>query len=121
MTELLFLDDSYARQCVARVVDHAPYGGILLDRTILYPTGGGQPHDLGSLTQGNTVWTISSVKKAGPNVVHHVDSTGSLPEIGSEVIAEVDWERRYRLMRTHTAMHILCGVIFHEFGALVTG
>lgn len=121
MTNLLYLDDSYARTCSARVVEVTPEGGIVLDQTILYPTGGGQPHDLGSLTRGNNRWQVTSVKKNGPQVIHHVDPGEMPPAIGDEVSVEVDWDRRYRLMRTHTAMHVLCGVIFREFGALVTG
>lgn len=121
MTELLFLDDSYARQFTASVVEITPEGGIVLDRTRFYPTGGGQPHDTGTLASGDSTWSITSVKKRGPDAIHIVESDGPLPGIGDQVTGEIDWERRYRLMRTHTAMHVLCGVIFHEFGALVTG
>lgn len=120
MTELIFLDDSYLRTCDATVVEVTGDGDVVCDRTILYPTGGGQPHDLGTMTDGNSSWHVSAVRKRGADVLHSLDRDDP-PSIGAPVILEVDWERRYRLMRTHTAMHVLCGVIFREFGALVTG
>jgi misacylated tRNA(Ala) deacylase len=121
MTDLLYLDDSYARTCTATVIEVTADGHVVLDRTILYPTGGGQPHDLGSLTDGHTTWQVTAVSKRGADVLHTVEPGHSLPAAGSVVDVKLDWDRRYRLMRTHTAMHVLCGVIFHEFGALVTG
>lgn len=121
MTELLFLDDSYARSCAATVVEVTDTGQIICDSTVFYPTGGGQPHDLGSLTNGNTTWAVSQVSKRGPDVLHTLAEVGAVPQVGDTLEMQIDWERRYRLMRTHTAMHVLCGVIFHEFGALVTG
>jgi misacylated tRNA(Ala) deacylase len=121
MTEPLYLEDSYARTCTATVTEVTADGHVVLDRTILYPTGGGQPHDLGSLTDGNTTWNVTAVNKRGADVLHAVNAADNLPHAGSVVEVHLDWERRYRLMRTHTAMHVLCGVIFREFGALVTG
>lgn len=121
MTELLFLEDSYARRCTATVVEVTPEGGVIVDRTVMYPTGGGQPHDTGTMIQGDTRWEVTAVKKRGPEVVHTIEPAGDAPAVGSVVELEIDWERRYRLMRTHTAMHVLCGTIFREFGALVTG
>lgn len=121
MTELLYLEDSYRRNVAARVVEITPEGGIVLDRTVFYPTGGGQPHDTGTLTQGNSQWTVTAVSKRGPDIIHIVENTETLPEVGEQIEGEIDWERRYRLMRTHTAMHVLCGVIFNDIGALVTG
>ena len=120
MTEMLFLDDSYLRTCDASVVEITEDGQVVCDRTILYPTGGGQPHDVGTMTDGNSTWKISAVKKRGPDVLHTIEGEAP-PAPGSGVTLEIDWEHRYRLMRTHTAMHVLCGVIFREFGALVTG
>jgi misacylated tRNA(Ala) deacylase len=103
------------------VTEITPDEQIILDRTILYPTGGGQPHDLGTLTSGHRSWDVTAVSKRGAEVLHTIEHSDTLPAIGDEILASLDWERRYRLMRTHTAMHVLCGVIFHEFGALVTG
>ncbi len=121
MTRLLFLEDSYQRTFTANVVEVTAEGGVILDQTIFYPTGGGQPHDTGTLTQRHSSWTVGSVSKRGPDVVHQLESSAPLPEVGLQVKGAIDWERRYRLMRTHTAMHVLCGVIFNELGALVTG
>lgn len=121
MTELLFLDDPYTRSCSTTVVEVTADGEIVCDRTIFYPTGGGQPHDLGSLTDGNTTWVVSKVSKRSADVLHTLAETDVLPQVGDSLEMQIDWDRRYRLMRTHTAMHVLCGVIFHEFGALVTG
>lgn len=73
------------------------------------------------MTQGDTRWEVTAIKKRGPEVVHTIEPAGDAPAVGSVVELEIDWERRYRLMRTHTAMHVLCGTIFREFGALVTG
>jgi misacylated tRNA(Ala) deacylase len=120
MTNMLFLDDSYLRACDATVLEHTEDGCVVCDQTIFYPTGGGQPCDEGSLTDGNSTWSVSSVKKRGADVLHVVDGS-TLPETGSTIQMQIDWDRRYRLMRTHTAMHVLCGVIFREFGSLVTG
>lgn len=120
MTDLLFLDDSYQRTCDATVTEITDDGQVVLDRTILYPTGGGQPNDTGTMTNGNTCWVVNGVKKRAADVLHAIEGD-SRPGVGATLSMEVDWDRRYRLMRTHTAMHVLCGVIFREFGALVTG
>lgn len=113
MTELVFRDDAYARSCRARVtgVDER---GIRLDRTVFYPTGGGQPGDTGMLrlTSGGEVAIVDTVKGEGPDEVVHVPAPGStLPESGTEVLAEIDWERRHRLMRMHSCLHLLCAVV----------
>jgi misacylated tRNA(Ala) deacylase len=113
MTELLFRDDSYLRSCPARVV-LADARGIQLDRTVFYPTGGGQPGDIGvlRLSSGRTIAIVDTIKAELPDEVTHVPAPGSeLPQIGSELVAEIDWQRRYRLMRMHTCLHLLCGVI----------
>jgi misacylated tRNA(Ala) deacylase len=113
MTELLFRDDGYLRRCDARVL--AVDGrGIRLDRTVFYPVGGGQPGDTGvlRLASGQEVAIIDTVKGDGPDVVVHIPAPGSaLPEPGTELVAEIDWERRYRLMRMHTCLHLLCSVV----------
>jgi misacylated tRNA(Ala) deacylase len=113
MTELLFRDDAYARSCAARAVG-ADEKGIRLDRTVFYPTGGGQPGDTGTLrlASGETIAIIDTIKGEGSDNVIHVPAPGSpLPPPGAEVTAELDWERRYRLMRMHSCLHLLCAVV----------
>lgn len=122
MTELLYQTDSYLRDFTATVVEALPDERmVVLDRTAFYPGGGGQPHDTGTLTAGGRTWTITKVEKRGAAVAHQLDGDDPLPAPGATVRGALDWERRYRLMRTHTAMHVLCGVIWREFGAQVTG
>jgi misacylated tRNA(Ala) deacylase len=126
-TELLYLRDAYLRGFDALVKevrrgDDARVASVILDRTAFYPTGGGQPHDTGVLGGLDVV----EVRKDGDDVRHVVrvpDVSGAtaLPETGSVVRGSIDWTRRHRLMRTHTALHILCGVIWHEYGVAVTG
>lgn len=118
MTELLFQTDAYVQNFTASVTAHAE-GGVVLDRTAFYPGGGGQPNDVGTLSDGDQTWTVHKVGKVGGEVVHFVQ--GDLPPVGVTVTGQLDWTRRYQLMRTHTAMHILCGTIFRDYGAQVTG
>ncbi len=118
MTELLYETDSYVQSFSAVVVEQVD-GGVVLDRTAFYPGGGGQPNDVGTLNAGNQSWTVTKVKKVSGRPVHYIE--GDLPAVGTAVNGQLDWERRYRLMRTHTAMHILCGVVWRDFGAQVTG
>src|SRR5438094_4746605 len=113
MTELLFRDDAYLRSCPARVIA-ADEKGIRLDRTVFYPTGGGQPGDTGMLrlASGETVAILDTVKGESADEVVHVPAPGSpMPPPGIEVTAEIDWDRRYRLMRMHTCLHLLCAVV----------
>ena len=113
MTELLFRDDAYARSCPARIVA-ADERGIRLDCTVFYPTGGGQPGDTGCLrlASGDTIAIVDTVKGDAPDDVIHVPAPGtSSPPPGTEVTAEIDWERRYRLMRMHSCLHLLCAVV----------
>ena len=113
MTELLFRDDAYARSCAARVVA-ADERGIRLDRTVFYPTGGGQPGDQGvlRLASGETIAIVDTVKGEAPDEVVHVAAPGApSPAPGAEVTAELDWQRRHRLMRMHTCLHLLCAVV----------
>ena len=113
MTELLFRDDGYLRRCAARVVG-ADGRGVRLDRTVFYPTGGGQPGDRGvlRLASGETIAIVDTVKGEAPDEVIHVPAPGAaLPEPGAELSAEIDWERRHRLMRMHTCLHLLCAVV----------
>ena len=119
MTELLYQADAYLKEFTAHVTA-AESNAVALDRTALYATGGGQPHDTGTLSVGERVWQVTEVRKQGDDVWHTLQGDG-LPDIGAEVRGAVDWERRYKLMRTHTALHLLCGVVFRDYGALVTG
>jgi misacylated tRNA(Ala) deacylase len=118
MTELLFQTDAYLREFDA-VVTAVDGPAVALDRTAFYPGGGGQPHDLGALSAGAATLAVVKARKAGDDVWHELD--GPAPAVGTPVRGVLDWERRYKLMRTHTAMHILCGVIFRDYGASVTG
>jgi misacylated tRNA(Ala) deacylase len=117
-TEPLFLRDAYLRRVDAKVlaVDEDARR-ISLDRTAFYPTGGGQPHDTGILAGR----TVLDVRKEGDQIWHTLEGDGPLPVVGDSVLGELDWERRHRLMRTHTALHVLCGVIWNEWGKAVTG
>ena len=116
MTELLFLRDAYQRECTSTVVDVRD-NAVVLDRTIFYYTGGGQPHDTGVLG-GNVV---IDVRKDGDDVLHYLIEGAALPSVGDVVECSIDWDRRHQLMRTHTAMHVLCGVIWNEWKVPVTG
>jgi len=111
--ELLFRTDPYARVCEAKVLS-ADENGIRLDRTVFYPTGGGQPGDQGllRLENGAAIPIRDTVKGAAPDEVLHLTNPGvALPETGMRLTAELDWDRRYRLMRMHTCLHLLCAVV----------
>jgi len=114
LTELLYLRDAYLLEFDATVTAVGD-GTVMLDRTAFYPTGGGQPHDTGSLGGA----AVTDVRKEGDDVWHRVE--GPLPGIGESVHGVVDWDRRHALMRTHTAMHVLCGVIWNEYRVPATG
>jgi misacylated tRNA(Ala) deacylase len=112
MTELLFRDDPYLKDCTARVVEITPEGGIVTDRTVFYATGGGQPGDAGRLTwKGGAIELATAVKVPGNKIAHVPAGLASLPPAGAEVQLDLDWERRYRHMRVHTALHLLSVVI----------
>jgi misacylated tRNA(Ala) deacylase len=117
-TELVFLRDAYLREDDAEVVA-ADDGRVALDRCVFYPTGGGQPHDTGTLTWDGGSAAVTSVAKDGEHVWLTLDAAG--PPVGTRVHGEIDWERRHELMRTHTALHVLCGVIWNEWSVPVTG
>jgi misacylated tRNA(Ala) deacylase len=117
MTELLYQTDSYLREFTATVVGiDAEQNGILLDRTAFYPGGGGQPHDLGQIVAAGKTYPITKIARGNVHI-----SEGELPAVGETVQGILDWDRRYKLMRTHTAMHILCGTVWRDYGASVTG
>ena len=118
MTELLYQTNSY-RQAFEAVVVETGESGVVLDRTAFYPGGGGQPCDTGWLEAGGLKFEVCSVRKAEGAVWH--DLAGAPPQPGTPVLGALDWPHRYDLMRTHTAMHILCGVIWRDHGASVTG
>jgi len=122
MTELLYQTDSYLQSFDATVtaVDEENRA-VALGRTAFYAAGGGQPSDQGSLTAAGNDYRVTKVKKAGDQVWHYIEGSQPLPAVGAPMHGQIDWERRYKLMRTHTAMHVLCGVIFRDYGASVTG
>lgn len=122
MTLLLYQTDSYIKDFSAVVTDlDEANHGVILDQTAFFPGGGGQPHDTGILISEGDKLPVLRARKIGAQTVHLLDHNYPLPPIGSSVTGVLDWERRYRIMRTHTAMHILCGVVFRDYGALVTG
>ncbi len=118
MTEILCYTDSYLREFEARVLDVTPKG-VVLDRTAFYPGGGGQPSDTGFLRASDDEYRVTNISRAGGQTVHELDREP--PPSGTAVLGEIDWDRRYRLMRTHTALHILCGVVWRDYEAHVTG
>jgi misacylated tRNA(Ala) deacylase len=122
MTNKLYHQDSYLKEFSAVVTSqNLDLHGVILDRTAFYPGGGGQPADQGKLEIGRVILPLTGIKTAAGEIVHMLDPNVDLPALGSELTGFVDWQRRYQLMRTHTAMHILCGTVFRDYGALVTG
>jgi misacylated tRNA(Ala) deacylase len=117
-SELLYLRDAELRSFDGRVVG-VDRDRVELDRTAFYPTGGGQPHDTGELRWDGGAVTVVEVRKEGDAVWHRLD--GEVPPVGTSVEATIDWVRRHALMRTHTALHVLCGVIWNEWSVPVTG
>ena len=117
MTELLYLRDSYLSEFEAEVVGQdVDQNSVLLDRSAFYPGGGGQLPDQGALWNGETQYCVTKVKRGNAHILN-----GDLPPVGCQIRGEIDWDRRYKIMRTHTAMHILCGVIWRDYQASVTG
>lgn len=112
MTEDLFRTDSYARECTARVVEVSSEG-IVLDRTVFYPVGGGQPGDSGVLRwDGGTCVIVDTVKDKDTGRLLHIPAEGATPPVvGAEVTAGLDWDRRYKHMRMHTCLHLLCSLV----------
>ncbi|HKE73369.1 MAG TPA: alanyl-tRNA editing protein [Acidimicrobiales bacterium] len=117
-SELLFLHDAYLRSAPG-VVTGVDGDRVTLDRTVFYATGGGQPHDTGVLRWAGGEARVAEVRKDGGEVWHRLE--GPVPAVGAEVSEALDWDRRHDLMRTHSALHVLCGVIWHEWGVPVTG
>jgi misacylated tRNA(Ala) deacylase len=125
--EQLCYSDAYARTVEARVAtvdDSGEAPLVVLDRTVFYPGGGGQPSDRGLLlrTADGRTWTVRGARKSDGDIVHELEpASGGPPAIGDALTVDLDWARRYALMRTHTALHALCGVVWRDHGALVTG
>jgi misacylated tRNA(Ala) deacylase len=125
MTRYLYYEDAYLRTFDATVtaIDRTGPLRVALDSTTFYPGGGGQPHDEGWLTITGNRYRVSAMKKEGEQIWHTLQGeSGDAPlAVGDQISGELDWDRRYQLMRTHTAMHILCGVVWRDYGASVTG
>jgi misacylated tRNA(Ala) deacylase len=111
MTRELFREDSYLKSCRARVVASGP-DGVVLDQTVFYPMGGGQPGDTGTLIfdDGKRL-AVTDTRKGEAGILHLLAPGGDAPVVGSDVTAEIDWDRRHRHMRMHTSLHLLCAVI----------
>jgi misacylated tRNA(Ala) deacylase len=122
MTELLYQTDAYLKEFPAAVTSvDAEIRAVVLDRSAFYPGGGGQPCDFGTLTINGVTYPVEKVKKQGDDVLHFLGGVEPLPTPGAASFGTLDWVRRHRLMRTHTALHILCGTVFRDYGAKVTG
>ncbi len=124
--EQLCYVDAYARTVEARVVavEAGETASVVLDRTVFYPGGGGQPSDRGLVIRAadGRSWTVRAARKSAGEIAHELEpGGGDPPAIGDLVRVDLDWARRLALMRTHTALHALCGVVWRDYGALVTG
>jgi misacylated tRNA(Ala) deacylase len=121
----LCYSDAYARDVEARVVAveglEAPL--VVLDSTVFYPGGGGQPSDRGTVLRSadGRAWIVEAARKSGGEIIHELAAGVEPPRVGDLLRVDLDWARRYALMRTHTALHALCGVVWRDYGALVTG
>ena len=123
MTQILCYSDSYLREFQATITAVSPKG-VVLDQTAFYPGGGGQPADTGSLTlaDADAQYRVKKLSRQDGNLIHELDAPpDQMPPVGAAVRGALDWDRRYLLMRTHTALHILCGVVWRDYGAQVTG
>ena len=118
MSVWLFQTDSYLREFTARIMA-AQENRVALDQTAFYPTGGGQPCDHGWLSADGRQWAVANVRKDGDEIWHEIE--GEPPAVGTVVTGTIAWDRRYALMRTHTALHMLAGVIWRNYSAQVTG
>jgi misacylated tRNA(Ala) deacylase len=119
MSEALYLEDSYLRECEATVQSVKEGKYVVLDRTVFYPRGGGQPNDTGKIVRGDEEFAVVFVGRSEGRISHEVDRPG-LNE-GDKVRCVLDWERRHRLMRMHTAAHVLSATMNKELGVLITG
>lgn len=122
MTQLLYQTDSYLKSNFATVTRVLPEEhAFVVDQTVFYPGGGGQPADYGTIRCNDQSCSLAKIKKSQDEVLLFPPPEIPLPSVGTTVECILDWERRYQLMRTHSAMHVLCGVIFRDYGATVTG
>ena len=125
MSPQVCYSDAYARQVQARVVsvDSAERPLVVLDTTVFYPGGGGQPSDRGLLlrAEDGRTWAVQAARKSAGEILHELEAGIEPPRVGDRLTVDLDWARRYALMRTHTALHALCGVVWRDYGALVTG
>ena len=124
MTELLYQTDAYLKEFSATILSvDSENRSVILDRSAFYPGGGGQPCEFGTLEVPGVVYPVEKVKKQGDDVLHFLGGTEPLPtsNSASHCAGTLDWVRRHQLMRTHTALHILCGTVFRDYGAKVTG
>ena len=123
MSENICYTDAYARAIEASVVEvDEEANAVLLERTVFYPGGGGQPADTGVLIgDSGGSWKVIGAKKRGDDIWHTIEAGSELPAVDTKVSAEVDWDRRHQLMRTHSALHVLCGVVWRDHRASVTG
>jgi misacylated tRNA(Ala) deacylase len=120
VTDNISYRDAYARSVSARVLE-TDDGAVILDHTVFYPGGGGPPPHAGGVVVYDRRQKVTAAKKRGDDVVHLLAEGMEPPAVGSEASAEIDWERRHRLMRTHSALHVLCGVVWRDYRAQVTG
>jgi misacylated tRNA(Ala) deacylase len=118
VTEVLYYQDAYIQEFTASITSVSEHG-VALIRTAFFPGGGGQPYDTGELRAEDQSWRVLRARKVGREIWHSLE--GDPPAVSLEVQGVLDWERRYQIMRVHTAMHILCGVIWRDYGASVTG
>jgi misacylated tRNA(Ala) deacylase len=119
LTKALFLEDSYVKEAPAKVVTVKDDKYVTLDQTVFYPKGGGQPYDTGKIVKGNNLYNVVHVGKFSGEISHEVDHPGLSP--GDSVTCILNWERRYKLMRSHTAAHIVASLVNQGTGALITG
>lgn len=120
VTEKIYLKDAYAKELDAKVVGKMP-NGIVLDRTIFYPTGGGVPCDTGKILIKGAEYEVAETKKEGDDVLHIISGPIDEVQMGDEVHCKIDWERRYAHMRYHTALHVVGGIMENKYNAMFTG
>lgn len=122
MTKLLYMTDSYLKEFEATITKISDDGmNVYLDRTAFFTGGGGQPHDTGMLLVKSEEYSVSKIGRDQDREYFHRVDRPLKAEVGSLIKGEIDWDRRYIIMRYHTALHILCGLIWKEFGSSVTG
>ncbi|MEO7332380.1 MAG: alanyl-tRNA editing protein, partial [Gemmatimonadales bacterium] len=121
----LCYSDAYARSVEARVVavEATETPLVVVDSTVFYPGGGGQPSDRGTLlrAEDGRIWVVQAARKSSGEIVHELEAGVEPPRVGDHLRVDLEWARRHALMRTHTALHALCGVVWRDYGALVTG